>query len=156
MLSVWDRPWHCLIPQIRTKVVSTSLTKVGGHESDWFPFQHYPHHSYPTPKFLIKPIITMLLSSYQFLLIGALARTISSHEFQQPLVGSSTQRKTVSQPLLGFGTWQLNLSPENTTEAVSLASKYRILILFPLSYHHPKLLAFDIYTEGVISRKLWW
>ncbi|KAH8601601.1 NADP-dependent oxidoreductase domain-containing protein [Bisporella sp. PMI_857] len=37
---------------------------------------------------------------------------------QQPILGS---RPPLPQPLSGFGTWNLNLSPENTTKAVSFA-----------------------------------
>ncbi|KAE8444919.1 hypothetical protein EG329_014046 [Mollisiaceae sp. DMI_Dod_QoI] len=37
---------------------------------------------------------------------------------QQPIFNP---QKTISQPLLGFGTWNLKISPENTTAAVSLA-----------------------------------
>ena len=33
----------------------------------------------------------------------------------------NTPKSTISQPLIGFGTWNLNIEPENTTEAVSFA-----------------------------------
>lgn len=37
---------------------------------------------------------------------------------QHPLL---SPQSTITQPLIGFGTWNLNLSPENTTKAVSFA-----------------------------------
>lgn len=43
---------------------------------------------------------------------------VSSLESQRPITEPQTG---ISQPLLGFGTWNLNISPQNTTEAVSLA-----------------------------------
>lgn len=78
----------------------------------------------------------------QFLVLGALTRIASAYDLQKPLTGGRGGAKhlkgdTTAQPLLGFGTWQLNLSAENTTKAVSLASKdpflpslYFLLFLF--------------------------
>jgi alcohol dehydrogenase (NADP+) len=43
---------------------------------------------------------------------------VSSLESQRPLTDPQT---TISQPLIGFGTWNLNVTPENTSEVVSLA-----------------------------------
>jgi diketogulonate reductase-like aldo/keto reductase len=43
---------------------------------------------------------------------------VSSLESQRPVI---EPQAAISQPLIGFGTWNLNISPENTTEAVSLA-----------------------------------
>lgn len=37
---------------------------------------------------------------------------------QEPIL---SVQSTISQPPIGFGTWNLNLSPENTTKAVSFA-----------------------------------
>jgi alcohol dehydrogenase (NADP+) len=52
----------------------------------------------------------LLLTSFPFL-----GFALSLNE-QQPL-----QPNAISQPLIGFGTWNLKDSPENTTEAVALA-----------------------------------
>ncbi|KAI9642625.1 hypothetical protein NHQ30_009430 [Ciborinia camelliae] len=38
-----------------------------------------------------------------------------------PASSSSSPTPSLPQPLMGFGTWNLNLSPENTTEAVAYA-----------------------------------
>jgi alcohol dehydrogenase (NADP+) len=43
---------------------------------------------------------------------------VSSLEVQKPITDAQT---IISQPLIGFGTWNLNSSPENTSVAVSLA-----------------------------------
>ncbi|CZR65035.1 probable aldose reductase [Phialocephala subalpina] len=40
------------------------------------------------------------------------------HQTQQPIL---SPQETISQPLIGFGTWNLKVSPENTTAVVSLA-----------------------------------
>jgi diketogulonate reductase-like aldo/keto reductase len=56
----------------------------------------------------------------QFLL-AILASSIpqaSSLEAQRPIAEPQT---SISQPLIGFGTWNLNISPENTSAVVSLA-----------------------------------
>ncbi|RDW63351.1 aldo-keto reductase-3 [Coleophoma cylindrospora] len=42
-----------------------------------------------------------------------------AYELQKPFVSSA--KTTIAQPPIGFGTWNLALSPQNTTEAVSLA-----------------------------------
>jgi alcohol dehydrogenase (NADP+) len=44
---------------------------------------------------------------------------------QEPLTSNDLPSRGI--PLLGFGTWNLNISPQNTTDAVSLAiqSGYR-------------------------------
>lgn len=42
----------------------------------------------------------------------------SALEFQTPITEA---QRTISQPLLGFGTWNLKVSPENTSAAVSIA-----------------------------------
>lgn len=52
------------------------------------------------------------------LLISTLYQTCTTEQIQTPILNS---QKTISQPLIGFGTWNLNLSPENTTAAVSFA-----------------------------------
>ncbi len=41
-----------------------------------------------------------------------------SAEVQQSIFAP---QETISQPLLGFGTWNLKISPQNTSEVVSLA-----------------------------------
>ncbi|ESZ94425.1 hypothetical protein SBOR_5218 [Sclerotinia borealis F-4128] len=38
-----------------------------------------------------------------------------------PLTSPPPQTQSLPQPLIGFGTWNLNISPENTTEAVAYA-----------------------------------
>jgi diketogulonate reductase-like aldo/keto reductase len=40
---------------------------------------------------------------------------------QHPIISS---KSTISQPSIGFGTWNLNVEPENTTEAVSFAIQH--------------------------------
>jgi len=54
-------------------------------------------------------------------LVAFLAGTVVpawGHDSQQPILSPQT---TIPQPLLGFGTWNLDISADNTTEAVSLA-----------------------------------
>lgn len=43
---------------------------------------------------------------------------VTQAKIQQPIL---IPQETISQPLLGFGTWNLKTSAENTTTAVSLA-----------------------------------
>lgn len=52
--------------------------------------------------------------------LAVLATAISPifSQIQQPIFSS---KETISQPLIGFGTWNLKVSPENTTAVVSLA-----------------------------------
>jgi alcohol dehydrogenase (NADP+) len=52
------------------------------------------------------------------LLAGLAGVFALSFDTQEPLIGP---QNTISQPLLGFGTWNLKISSENTTEAVSIA-----------------------------------
>lgn len=52
----------------------------------------------------------------QALLFASTLQPVLAAE-QTPLVS----KYPISQPSIGFGTWGLNLSPENTTEAVSFA-----------------------------------
>lgn len=40
---------------------------------------------------------------------------------QSSSISPSSQIQSLPQPLIGFGTWNLNISPENTTEAVAYA-----------------------------------
>jgi alcohol dehydrogenase (NADP+) len=56
----------------------------------------------------------------QFLpvILASAIAAFSSLEFQKPVGEAQT---AIAQPLLGFGTWNLNISPENTSAAVSLA-----------------------------------
>ncbi|KAF2741222.1 Aldo/keto reductase, partial [Polyplosphaeria fusca] len=56
------------------------------------------------------------LSSMRFLFWLSLARAAYAANSQQPLKPTA-----ISQPLIGFGTWNLDESPENTTEAVAIA-----------------------------------
>ena len=56
--------------------------------------------------------------SSTFLLAGLASASALSIDAQQPLFGP---QNTISQPLLGFGTWNLKTSSENTTEVVSIA-----------------------------------
>lgn len=48
--------------------------------------------------------------------INALYLSAEQHPITPP-----SQKQSISQPLIGFGTWNLNVSPENTTEAVAYA-----------------------------------
>ncbi|RDW57332.1 aldo reductase-5 [Coleophoma crateriformis] len=59
--------------------------------------------------------------STQLSLVLATGALVSGwgYELQKPFV--SSPKTTISQPPIGFGTWNLALSPQNTTEAVSLA-----------------------------------
>lgn len=50
------------------------------------------------------------------LLATAISPVLSQN--QHPIV---TTQETISQPLLGFGTWNVKISEDNTTAAVSLA-----------------------------------
>jgi alcohol dehydrogenase (NADP+) len=50
--------------------------------------------------------------------LASLTLKVFSLEFQKPITQPQT---TISQPLIGFGTWNLNVSPENTSAVVSLA-----------------------------------
>ncbi|KAL3417764.1 aldo/keto reductase [Phlyctema vagabunda] len=52
-------------------------------------------------------------------LVAGLGCPSWAYKFQSPL--SPPQKPSIAQPPIGFGTWNLALSPENTTEAVSLA-----------------------------------
>jgi diketogulonate reductase-like aldo/keto reductase len=56
----------------------------------------------------------------QNFLVPFLATTITPawSQTQQPILNP---QDTITQPLLGFGTWNLKESPENTTAAVSIA-----------------------------------
>jgi alcohol dehydrogenase (NADP+) len=56
----------------------------------------------------------------QFLLaiLASCNAGILAFEFQKPITEA---QRTISQPLLGFGTWNLNVSPENIFAAVSIA-----------------------------------
>lgn len=56
--------------------------------------------------------------SSTFLLAGLASVSSLSIDAQQPLFGPQT---TISQPLLGFGTWNLKTPSENITEVVSIA-----------------------------------
>ena len=65
----------------------------------------------------------MIRPSTQFLIAlvaGAISPGLCSN-IQKPLVSTPPQTVPISQPLIGFGTWNLALSDENTTAAVSLA-----------------------------------
>jgi len=65
-----------------------------------------------------------MINPSAFLPIALLAGAISPilcYDLQKPLTSTLPQRATVAQPLIGFGTWNLALSEENTTAAVSLA-----------------------------------
>lgn len=47
-----------------------------------------------------------------------------SYEDQQPILPDASgpsSKNTISQPLIGFGTWNLDISDSNTTAAVSYA-----------------------------------
>jgi alcohol dehydrogenase (NADP+) len=58
----------------------------------------------------MKQYLLAILASYN---VG-----ISAFEFQKPITEA---QRTISQPLLGFGTWNLKVSLENTSAAVSFA-----------------------------------
>ncbi len=60
-----------------------------------------------------------LLSSYTLaLLVANLPRVISVAAEQRPILGPQT---IFSQPSMGFGTWNLKISSQNTSDVVSLA-----------------------------------
>lgn len=59
----------------------------------------------------------MYIPSYLVAILAtAIPQVVSQN--QQPIL---SPQETISQPLLGFGTWNLKISPENTTAVVSLA-----------------------------------
>jgi hypothetical protein len=63
-------------------------------------------------------LLFMMRFSSQLLAVLATSPLVWAYDTQQPLVPSES---TISQPLIGFGTWNLDISDKNTTEAVSLA-----------------------------------
>lgn len=54
----------------------------------------------------------------QFIVVLATVIPQVLSQSQQPIF---RPQRTISQPLIGFGTWNLKISPENTTAVVSLA-----------------------------------
>ncbi|KAF5868326.1 putative aldehyde reductase protein [Botrytis fragariae] len=68
-------------------------------------------------------IINFLSLAFLLSNINALYLSAEQHPItppSSPLLPPS-QKQSISQPLIGFGTWNLNLSPGNTTEAVAYA-----------------------------------
>jgi alcohol dehydrogenase (NADP+) len=58
------------------------------------------------------------MKQYLLAILASYHAGISAFEFQNPITEA---QRTISQPLLGFGTWNLKVSPENTSAAVSIA-----------------------------------
>jgi len=65
---------------------------------------------------MIRPLVQLFIA----LVAGATSPGLC-YDLQKPLASTPPQRTSISQPIIGFGTWNLALSDENTTAAVSLA-----------------------------------
>jgi len=65
---------------------------------------------------MIHPSAQLLIA-----LVAAAISPSSCYDLQKPLALVPPQKTSISQPVIGFGTWNLALSDENTTAAVSLA-----------------------------------
>ncbi len=65
-------------------------------------------------QFITMKYITAFIPVLSSLVAGSLNQ-------QQPLIVSPKNNRPIPQPLLGFGTWNLKVSEDNTTEVVSLA-----------------------------------
>ncbi|KAM0166906.1 hypothetical protein ACHAQE_001117 [Botrytis cinerea] len=61
-------------------------------------------------------IINFLSLAFLLSNINALYLSAEQHPITPP-----SQKQSISQPLIGFGTWNLKVSPENTTEVVAYA-----------------------------------
>jgi diketogulonate reductase-like aldo/keto reductase len=63
------------------------------------------------------------MKALQSLTIFASSVAVLATPEQQILSGDSTEHRLVTIPRLGFGTWNLKISSENTTDAVAAAIK---------------------------------
>ena len=70
------------------------------------------------PQSQICAIRIQAMKQYLLAILASSNAGISAFEFQKPITEA---QRTISQPLLGFGTWNLKVSPENTSAAVSIA-----------------------------------
>jgi hypothetical protein len=66
----------------------------------------------------IRAMRIQAMKQYLLAILASSNAGISAFEFQKPVTEA---QRTISQPLLGFGTWNLKVSPENTSAAVSIA-----------------------------------